>query len=142
MVRNSICKDSPWSGLWLPCLVSLAPAETSPSLPVSFQISWTKLILFKPLTLMQLRAVGPVNLFFSQLSLPSDGLCPLNPQIWCLYVCGCVCMRACMCVCTRVYVMYMAGRKESKEVGTVLNRGKCDAPKDIHCPPGPGWGRR
>ena len=33
MVRNSICKDFPWSGLWLLCLVSLAVAETGPSLP-------------------------------------------------------------------------------------------------------------
>lgn len=36
MVRNSICKDFPWSGLWLLCLVSLAAAETGPSLPCLF----------------------------------------------------------------------------------------------------------
>lgn len=64
--------------------LSLAAAESGPHLPfpVSFQISRMKLILFKPLTTMQLRALGPVNIFFSKLSPSSDSWCPLNHQIW------------------------------------------------------------
>ena len=53
-----------------------------------------KLILFRPLTLMQLRTVGPVKTFFSKLSPSSDEQCPLNPQIW--RVCVCVYVFVCL----------------------------------------------
>lgn len=81
------------SSLWL-------PQKPAPPLPVSCQISWMKLILFKPLTPMQLRAVGPVDLFFSQLSPPTDKQCPLTLRsracvYMYTYVSVCLCARAC-----------------------------------------------
>ena len=78
--------DSFALSLWL----LLKPA---PPFPVSFQISWMKLILFKLFTPMQLRAVGPVSIFFSKLSSSSEEQCLLNPQIWC--VCGCARVHLC-----------------------------------------------
>lgn len=104
--------------------LSLAPAESGPHLPfpVSFQISRMKLILFKPLTAMQLRASGPVNIFFSKLSPSSDGWCPLHRQIW----------GVCVCVCDMIYdtIRCMAGGKELRRGCSSHLSGECDAPKD------------
>lgn len=104
--------------------LSLAAAESGPHLPfpVSFQISRMKLILFKPLTAMQLRALGPVNIFFSKLSPSSDGWCPLNCQIW----------GVCVCVCDMIYdaIRCVAGGKELRRGCSSHLSGECDAPKD------------
>lgn len=55
------------SGFFAWCLWLLL--KLAPPFPVSFQISWVK---FKPLTPMQLKAVGPVSIFCSKLSSSSD----------------------------------------------------------------------
>lgn len=63
MARNSICKDFPaWDAAPSSCLSGYADTSPSPSLSPCGFLDET-VILFKPLTLMQLRAVGPVSIF-------------------------------------------------------------------------------